>query len=196
MNTNRDLSAVARSAKVDDAIDHVAARMTRVDDDPMLASRIVAALPERSAWSLRWLMPRLAITAALAGLAITVVLRTFDEGSTGVGPAEAGHHSVSGGGAAAPGGVGPAQVGHHGVGVNSAKPINVVSAFRRTDSGRTTSALDGPDHEFSLPAIEAVAALDVNALAPANLPEDAPLTVEPLVIADLPMTEEFPVKEE
>ena len=63
---------------LDEAIDQVAKRMTHVAEDDSLAARIANALPERSAWSVRWLMPRLAITAGLAALAIAVVLRTFD----------------------------------------------------------------------------------------------------------------------
>ena len=42
MNTNRD--------RLDEAIDHVAARLTRVEDRRALAARIVDALPERSPW--------------------------------------------------------------------------------------------------------------------------------------------------
>lgn len=182
--------------RLDDAIDQVASRMTHVGEDSMLAARIVSALPERSAWSWRWLMPRLAITAALVMATTAVVLRMF--GDPGVGPAKAGHHSSNS--------VAPAQSGHPALGTPAetnvtatpvdVPPVTVASAFRRTRPGQPDVVSDQPDHDFSLSAIEAVAALDVDALAPSRLPEDALLTIELLVIADLPLTAEFPMKEE
>jgi len=57
---------------------------------------------------------------------------------------------------------------------------------------RTTMSADAADHEFSLPAMAKVAALAVDTLPPASLPEDAPLTVAPLAIAGLPLTADFP----
>jgi len=44
------------------------------------------------------------------------------------------------------------------------------------------------DFEHSLPSIAAVAALQLEVIAPATLPEDATLTLEPLALADLPLT--------
>jgi len=44
------------------------------------------------------------------------------------------------------------------------------------------------DHERSLPALGAVTALAFDSLTPVSLPEDAPLTLKPLEIADLPLT--------
>jgi hypothetical protein len=62
MNTNRD--------HLDEAIDHVAKRLTHVDEDAQFASRFVAALPERVTW-FGWLThswaPRLAMLAIVAG---------------------------------------------------------------------------------------------------------------------------------
>lgn len=59
---------------LDDAIDHVAKRLTHVDDDAQFASRVIAALPERVSW-FPWLFgwlahawaPRLAMFAIVAG---------------------------------------------------------------------------------------------------------------------------------
>jgi hypothetical protein len=182
--------------QLDDAIDQVAARMTAVTDDEGLAARIADSLPERSGWSLWWLAPRIAI-AAIGAFALLAVLRPFDDWSPNSGPAEAGRHIAS---------VNPAEAGHHIANVapdatgtvdlapsEVAPPVvSVASAFRRTQVGRTGSALDQPDHEFSLPAIDAVAALEVDALAPANRFEDAPLTIESLEITSLPLTADFP----
>ena len=62
MTTHRDL--------LDEAIDHVAQRLTSVDEDAQFASRIIAALPERMTW-FGWLThawaPRLAMMAIVAG---------------------------------------------------------------------------------------------------------------------------------
>ena len=55
---------------LDGAIDQVAQRLTRVDEDAQFASRIIAALPERMTW-FGWLThawaPRLAMMAIVAG---------------------------------------------------------------------------------------------------------------------------------
>lgn len=167
--------------RLDDAIDQVAARMTAVTPDDDLAVKIVSALPERpGSLSLVWIA-RFAM-GALATLALAVVLRTFG-GSRGVGPAEAGRHSAS---------VTPFEAGNMGVTPDlEPRAVSVASALRRADSRRPTIESDSQDHEFSLAAIDAVAALDVGAIALADLSEDAPLTLEPLVIADLPLTAEF-----
>ncbi len=187
MNTNQD--------RLDDAIDRVTARMTVVEEDAGLAGRIVSSLPERSVWLPQVWIARFAF-GALAALTVAVVLRPFDDGATGVGPAKAGHHGDNAT-AAEPGhhsdsatapepghrtaGIGPAKAGHH--------SASVESAFRRTGSG---TMVDRPDHEFSLPAIEAVAALAVEALTPTELASEPAVELEPLVIADLPLTAEFP----
>ena len=56
--------------RLDRAIDHVAKRLTQVDDDTQFASRIIAALPDRRTW-FGWLThasaPRLALLAIVAG---------------------------------------------------------------------------------------------------------------------------------
>lgn len=183
MNTpDRDLSRrsgeAAEADRLDAAIDQVAARMVAVPDDGEMTLRIVSALPERPAWSLHWLMPRLAITAALAiaALGITVVLRTFDDRSTAVlRSAVLSSPAVE---------LAAAALEHR----TTREPASIV---RRTfvepsqSDRRTTDVLD---HERSLPAIAAMRSLDFDSLAPVSLPEDAPLTLEPLAIADLPLT--------
>ena len=69
---------------LDEAIDHVATHLIRVEDNEGLSTRILSSLPDRSPWSLHSWMPRLAMTAAI-GIGVTlVVLRTFDDGSTDV----------------------------------------------------------------------------------------------------------------
>ena len=117
---------------------------------------------------------------ALATVAIVVFVRSS-------GPAKAGHHSA---------GIAPAEAASASVTPADVeqRSASVVSAFGRTNAAaRTNSGLvvDRPDHEFSLPAIAAAAAMAIDPLAPANLAEDAPLTVESLQIADLPLTTEL-----
>ena len=165
MNTTRDL--------LDDKIDAVAARLTHVDDDPAMVSRIVNTLPERSAWPLHWLMPRLAITAALLAASTLVVLRPFDDRSTIVLRSAVLSSAVEM----------AAAVPEH----RTAPALNVRRTFvERSQNERGT--IDVPDFEHSLPSIAAVAALQLEVIAPATLPEDAPLTLKPLEIADLPLT--------
>jgi hypothetical protein len=168
--------------RLDEAIDLVTTRMTHVDEDAALVSRIIEALPERPAWSLQWLMPRLAITAVLGLAAALVVLRSFDDRSTSVLQTENAPAPVSA----------PAPV----VERTAVEPPLIVRrriVESASSAPRTAADLDRPDHDYSLPAIAEVAALNVDALMPASLPEDEPLTVAPLTIADLPLGgESFP----
>ena len=164
------------SDRVDDAIDQVAARMTRVDDDAELAARIIASLPERSGWSLGWLLPRLAITAAVGLAAATVVLRTFDDRSTTVLRTFEGRSTDVQLAVAAP------------ENRTSVEPPLIVRRTIVEPSSNDRRTIGAPDHERSLPSLGTVAMLPFDSLAPASLPEDAPLTLKPLEIADLPLT--------
>jgi hypothetical protein len=169
MNTRRD--------HLDDAIDHVAARLVHAADDATLSTRIVAALPERSGWRLSWLMPRLAVTAALAIGASLVVLRTFDDRSTNVLETFDGRST-------------DVQLA---VAVPEHRPTEPAASARRTigeSSSDDRRTVDRPDFERSLPALEGAGLLTFGALAPLTLPEDALLTLEPLAISDLPLTAE------
>ena len=164
------------SDRIDDAIDQVAARMTRVDGDAELANRIIASLPERSGWTLSWLMPRLAMTAVLA---IGVSLVVLTNVRTNV----------------------PADVQTN-VRPNVRTDVTTIVQSDVLPNDRLNARLndrlnirmnarpnDRPsDHERSLPSIEAVSALSVTSIASEPLSEDAPLTLKPLEIADLPLT--------
>jgi hypothetical protein len=167
---------------LDEAIDATAARMTAVAADDELARRIVTSLPERSGWSRYWLMPRLAITAALAIATTFVVLRMFDDRSTAVLRTE-----VVSAPAATPSPIvePPAIVRRTNV-----EPPAIVRRTIAEPPLNDRRAVDVPDFDRSLPAIAAVAALEFDSLAPVSLPEDAPLTLAPLAIADLPLTAE------
>jgi hypothetical protein len=163
-----------REDGLDEAIDQVAMRLTRVVDDETLAPRIVASLPERSPWSLHWLMPRLALTAAI-GMAVALgVLRTFDDRSTGVLRTES---------AGAPFVELRAAVERTPV-----EPELIVrrTIVERSQNVRRTTA----DFERSLAAIPAPAALSLGAVVPRELPAQGVLLVEPLAIPSLPLTAE------
>ncbi len=172
MNTNRD--------RLDDAIDRIAARMTNVEDDAALAGRIVAALPERSARSWRWLMPRLAV-GTFAALTVAVVLRPFYDGSTDVLRTEGANVPLA---IAEPASNDRRTIVEPPVIVRRT-PVEHPSNDRRTIS----------DHEFSLPSIPAPEALIVDSMAPEALAGADALELASLVIADLPLTAEFPPRD-
>jgi hypothetical protein len=161
---------------LDRAIDAVAARLTRVEQDDAFAQRIVNALPERS--PTYWWAPRLAFTAALAIGVSLVVLRTFDERSTDVLRTE---------NPSAPMAAYPAAAANR-------TAVELELIVRRTiveppqNDRRTT--VDVPDFDRSLEAIDALGALSLASVAPSVLPEDAPLTLPPLAIEELPLTAE------
>ena len=172
MNTQRD--------HLDEAIDHVATRLTHVDEDAQFASRVIAALPERVTW-FGWLThawaPRLAMLAIVAGgFAIWNARHT-----TAVTPSAQPLASVVNTNWP------PLAVSIHSEGVVSVAntmPVAGVAA---------TATVDRADHEFSLPPVSAPATVEIAALSPAALPAEGTLTLAPIVIADLPLTaESFP----
>jgi len=150
------------NVRLDDAIDLVAKQMTSLPGDDALAARIVGSLPERSTWSLQWFMPRLAVLAMLvvAGMMwsarnTTVVLTPLASSAK---PLMTGLHvSIE----AAP---------------NRTMPLEPLERLEPLEP-----VVPRLDHEFSLPALAAIASL-----------EDERLIVEPLAIADLPATNDFP----
>jgi hypothetical protein len=185
MNTTRDssrrtgdLSAVARSAKVegaeadrlDNAIDAVAARLTHVEDNDALAAQIIIALPERTS-RLRWLIPQF---AAIGAIAIAALVWTTRSTPPAIARLPAANLAPT---------TGFANV----VAANEPGPALRTFSLEPLEPVEPLESLDG-DHERSLPAIAAMHLLDFDSLAPVSLPEDARLTLEPLAIADLPLT--------
>lgn len=166
--------------QLDHAIDQVAARLTHVTDDEGLALRIIETLPERPTWSLYWLMPRLAITAGIAAIAVTVVLQTFDDRST-----EVLRSAVLSSPA-----VQPAGVPEHRTDVEPTQ-IGRRTIVERPSNDRRT--IDVPDFDRSLAAIAAPGVLVVESLSAESLPAEDALAIAPLAIADLALTaESFP----
>jgi hypothetical protein len=165
-----------RHDRLDEAIDQVAARLTEVTASAGLAQRIAASLPDRSPWLLYSWIPRLAITAMLAAGVSFVVLRRFDDRSTYV-LRTFGVRSTDVQFAVA--------VSEHRTNVEPALIVRRTIVEPPQNDRRTTA-----DHERSLEAIVTPAALALGTVAPRDLPAQGSLGVEPLAIADLPLTAE------
>jgi hypothetical protein len=170
----------AQTTELDHVIDRVAARLTRVDDDPLITARIVAALPDRSPWR-GWLfdswVPRLAVLAIIITGGIlwsrTAVKPVTEPPLAALASAPL---------------MAPLRAAVEPEPLPKDRPVPGGKAY---PDGNVLPDGNAADHEFSLPAMTAVAALDVDALAPADLPEDGPLTIESLEIDALPLTPEY-----
>ena len=154
---------------VDIAIDQVTARMVQVREDEDLALRIAAALPQRSS-RFSWLIPQF---AAIAAFAIAAVVWTTRETAPSLLPSSE---------VAAMAGI-PGRVA-------AIAPGTAVRTLP-LEPLEPLEPLDGvPDHEYSLPAIDAMTTLAVSDLAPGELPATPALMLAPIEIADLPLTAE------
>ena len=150
---------------LDEAIDHVAKRLTHVDADAQFASRIVAALPERVTW-FGWLThswaPRLAMMAIVAGALIFANARRTTEVAPSARPLASVANSNW------PQLVASINPAPGTIGTSGAKPLEPVEPVE-------------PLEPFlGLPSVT----------APSSV------AIEPLVIADLPLTaESFPERD-
>jgi hypothetical protein len=164
---------------LDDAIERVGARLTRVEQDDELLARIVARLPRRSS-SLGWLLgawaPRLAIVA-LGAIAITGVLAPLEDPSTAVLRTENANLPTV-----------QLRASIEPVVPNRTKPLERLEPPERPEPLVQVTVAD---HEFALPAIAAVAPLALDNLMPASMSAAAPLTLAPLAIVELPLTADF-----
>lgn len=172
---------------LDRAIDHVAARLTHVEDDAQFASRIVAALPERLTW-FGWLMqswaPRLAMTAIIAGsLVLWASRRTTDITPTAQPLASVSDTSWPQLVAA----ISPEPRIRGAIG--AAGPVRT-QPLERLERTEPLEAFDG------LPPVAAPKALAVVDIAPEAIGVEAALRVPSLSVADLPLTaESFPERD-
>jgi hypothetical protein len=180
MNTPQDLSAEARSAKVDHldaAIDAVAERLTRVSDDDELAQRIVNALPERVTW-FGWLLhswaPRLAMVAVVVAASGIIGGNRREVSTPDVSPLASSQPITT---------PLPLAASVRAAAPNRTMPLERLQPAEPPEPSRS-------DFDRSLPSIGEVAALSIDSLVPASLPEDAPLTLRPLAIVELPLTAE------
>ena len=174
MNTNDDGAKVDR---LDGAIDQVAARMVAVRDNPEIMMRIVSALPERSS-RLGWLMPRL---AALSAIAIAAVVWSTRE-RPAVAPLSSSAEIATV--AAFPGGIAAREPGI------PREPGTVVRTMPSKPLGATELLSSGSDFDRSLPALEALNALELAVIEPRELPATETLTLAPIDIGELPLTAE------
>jgi hypothetical protein len=173
---DRDLSTEARSAKVDDAIDRVAARMTAIRDDEAMTERIVASLPERrmfGSWLLQAWAPRLAVVALIV---IGAALWNRN-GIERPDPARAPRPSIE-----------PALVAFAPVVVPN-RPINSIrEPLNLSEPLEPVEPLEPlePDFERSLPALAAMTTLSFEPLLPRELPASRDISPAPIEIVDLP----------
>lgn len=161
--------------QLDAAIDQVAARMVAVGDDGEMSLRIVSALPERTS-RLRWLIPQFAAIGALVIAAFLWTTRNDSAPETAMLPSSAGTSVIAL--------ASPVAANEPGTALRT-MPLERLEGLERMEP---TVSAESVDHERSLPAIAAMRSLAFDSLAPVSLPEDAPLTLEPLAIADLPLT--------
>ena len=179
---------------LDTAIDHVTARMLAVPDDREVTLRILAALPDRSS-PVRWLLPRFAPIGAIAIAALVWTTRT------GPVPLIATRPSAAVGGMS-----GLANAVAADEPLESASARNSAGELRRDHAVAAFGREGGPleplaplepllfvaDHDRALPAIEALAALSVDEVAPTSIAASPLLSLAPIEIVELPMTADFP----
>jgi hypothetical protein len=161
--------------RLDVAIDQVTARMVQVREDDELASRIARALPERAS-RFAWLLPQLAAITAFVIAAVVWTLR--DDRVTPSLLPSFGVVAVIG----VPAAVSAVEPGTA-LRTRPLEPLEPLEPLGPLDGGA--------DHERSLPAIEAMTALVVSDLSPRELPGAPALELEPIAIADLPLTAEL-----
>jgi len=160
-----------RLSDLDRAIDAVAQRLTAVEASPEFAARIAASLPERSSsgWLLTSWVPRLAVLALAAVTSMLVI----DRGPGSL-PSDVLHSAPVVAATALRASVEPETLA---LGTLGNQPLELLEPLEPLEPR--------PDHAFSL------AALDVEALPPMNLPAAASIDLAPLAIDDLPLSGEF-----
>ena len=152
--------------RLDTAIDHVAARMVAVQDDPDMTLRIVSALPERSS-RLGWLVPQFAAFGAIVIAAVVWSMRERPAivpqllPSTEIAAVTAFPRVTAREPATVPGTV-------------PVEPVEPLEPLELLD----------PDFERALPSLE------LSAIGAESLPAVAALTLAPLEIGELPLTAE------
>jgi hypothetical protein len=167
--------SISNRDQLDAAIDQVAMRMVAVPDNGELTQRIVAALPERTS-RLRWLIPQFAAIGALVIAALIWTTGNDNTPESAMLPSSIGTSVIAF--------AIPVAANEPGTALRT-MPLERLERVARMEP---RVAAESVDHERSLPAIAALRSLDFDSLAPVSLPEDAPLTLEPLAIADLPLT--------
>jgi len=181
------MSQMAEHDRLDAAIDQVTARMVQVRDDEDLAMRIASALPERSSrFHLRaarfggqvsWLIPQF---AAIAFAIAAGVWMLRDTSTPSLSPLPSSDVVAVIG---VPNTVVAVEPGT----VFRTQPVELLEPVEPVEP------LNSPDFDRSLAPIAPMTALVVSDLSPSELPATPALELEPIAIADLPLTaESFP----
>jgi hypothetical protein len=170
-----DLSTEARSAKVDTAIDLVAAAMVTAPDNPELMTRIVSALPERSS-RFGWLIPQFVAIGAIVIAGMVWTSRSDRQPAIATLPS-AGAPEISGLASA---------VAAHAPVVAVSAPLEHLEGLERMES----TVPVGSDFDRALPFIEVASSLSVADVRPSDIAEPATIDLESIAIADLELTAE------
>lgn len=151
---------------LDLAIDHVASRLTHVDEDPMFAQRIVASLPERRTW-FGWLAGHPALAALSVVAVVVTAAAVWSSRERSADPLA--NHSR-------------AELSALVATVQPVEPVitEEVTVVRRP----VVVALLQPDHERGLES------LTVGSLVADAVPDEATLMLTPLSLTELPLTAE------
>lgn len=168
---------------LDDAIDRVAKQLTHVDDDALFATRVIAALPERTTW-FGWLMhswaPRLAMIAIIVGAVALWNVRRVTTELPAVSTTTLTAYA-------------PALVP---VAPEFLEPVGIEPLEPRRTKPMEPGNPGTVEPFIGLPSIEAPKAIAVNDIGPQALPVEDALAVPPLAIAELPLTaESFPERD-
>ena len=161
-------------ARLDAAIDQVAARMVAVLDDDEMALRIVGALPERtSGW--RWLIPQLAAIGAIVLVALAWTTRQSTVPAMAALPFSE---------------VAPMIELARAVAAREPGTAIGTMPLERVEHLERLERLLERDHERALPALEAISILSVADAETSDIALPAALGLASIEIADLKLTAE------
>lgn len=166
---------VQMGVELDPAIDAVAKQLTRVEDDPHLASRIAMSLPERSAASFGWWALRLAMIAVMIAAGIVWGNRAGSD-PRGAEPLAASNVALA---------PAPLMAAVAELEPNRTQPVEPLEPLEPLEPA-------APDHEFGLTPVAPPLELGIAALTPRDLPAERPLTIAPLALSELPLSADFP----
>lgn len=154
--------------ELDEAIDRVAAKMVAADEDAAVLQRVMARLPDRSTapWFFAWPV-QLAAGAALVLVAFLWARPLERQVVPAVNPV--------------------ARAAEAAAVAAIVEPAAQRADVRIPDRGPRIprASLDRPDHERSLPPVDIVAVIELDAIVTPAIDLAAPAALEPLVLTEL-----------